>query len=89
MRTAKLLLKLMREVHSEDNYSSLLASIDKLDISIQDRFKLLRWAENKYKRGAMNPKDNDKEKDLELLLREFKKNANKKELSSYYKNKTK
>jgi len=89
MRTAKLLLKLMTKVHSEGNYSSLLACIDKLDISLQDRFKLLRWAEKKYKRGAMNPRPNEKEMDMELLLSEFKKIANKKELSSYYKNITK
>ena len=42
MRTAKLLLKLMTGVHSERNYSSLLASIDKMDVSLKDRFKLLR-----------------------------------------------
>ena len=80
MRTAKLLLKLMREVHSERNYSSLLASIDKLDVSLKDRFKLLRWAENKYKRGAMNVKPNEKEIDLELLRSEIKRYANFKEL---------
>jgi len=76
MRTAKLLLKLMREVYSEINYSSLLASIDKLDVSLQDRFKLLRWAENKYKRGAMNPKPNEKEMDMDLLRSEIKRYAN-------------
>ena len=70
----------MREVHSERNYSSLLASIDKLDVSLKDRFKLLRWAENKYKRGAMNVKPNEKEIDLELLRSEIKRYANFKEL---------
>ena len=76
MRTAKLLLKLMDRVHSEGNYSSLLAPIDKLAISMQDRFKLLRWAENKYKRGAMNPKPNEKEMDMDLLRSEIKRYAN-------------
>ena len=76
MRTAKLLLKLIGEVHSEHNYSSLLASIDKLDVSLKDRFKLLRWAENKYKRGAMNPKPNDKELDIDLLRSEIRRYAN-------------
>ena len=66
----------MREVYSEINYSSLLASIDKLDVSLQDRFKLLRWAENKYKRGAMNPKPNEKEMDMDLLRSEIKRYAN-------------
>ena len=80
MRTAKLLLKLMTGVHSEGNYSSLMASIDKMDLSLQDRFKLLRWAENKYKRGAMNPKPNDKELDMDLLGSEIKRYANFKEL---------
>ena len=76
MRTAKLLLKLMTGVHSERNYSSLLASIDKMDVSLKDRFKLLRWAENKYKRGAMNPKPNDKELDMDLLRSEIRRYAN-------------
>ena len=80
IRTAKLLLKLMTEVHSEANYSSLLASIDKLDVSLKDRVKLLRWAENKYKRVAMNVRPNEKEIDLELLRSEIKRYANFKEL---------
>jgi len=37
---------------------------------------LLRWAENKYKRGAMNPKPNDKELDMDLLRSEIRRYAN-------------